>query len=241
MTEIKSLFEEAKNITSYSLADMKLIAGEITGISFFPGGKGTFDESELISDKDYMMLGQDWGTYPEFIIDVEKGQENIRTNATWVNLLKLLKNEALNIDPNNCFFTNAILGVREKGKSTGMCSAFKSGADEFLKDCQDFFFKQVIMQRPKVIFVLGIYPALFLAPLNEELKRWKNIPNFRTIDEANNQILYDVEIVPNLFVNFVLLLHPSFRNVNLKRRKYKDLIIKDPEIEMIKDAIKSKK
>ena len=59
MTEIEYLFDELKQYQKYPT--MEMVTGEIKGHSFFPAGKGTFDNSETISNKKIMILGQDWG------------------------------------------------------------------------------------------------------------------------------------------------------------------------------------
>ncbi len=247
MTEIEDLINEIKRNRNY-FTTMEIVTGEIKGFSFFPGGKGTYydseespDKSEKISDKEYMILGHDWGTLSYYNKDMNKPEsKKDPTDPTCRNLKNLL--EQVNIKPENCFFTNAILGVRKDIKITAKPPAFEKENEEFLRYCRDFFKKQVSIQRPKVIFVLGRYPAKFLAPilapLNDKTKVWGKFPNFKTIDEQGAQVIKNVEILPNLFVNFVLLVHPSWSHVTSKGRTYKTYQGPKAEIEMIKEAMK---
>jgi len=149
MTEIESLFCEINKYDKYPLEwKMKKVCGEIKGFSFFPGGKGIFynseegsDKSETISDKEYMILGNDWGTlkyYDSAMNEPEPKKDP--TDPTSRNLLKLLKQ--VEIKPENCFFTNAILGVRTDREIT----AKPQGNEEFLYLCKEFFKKQVSVQ-----------------------------------------------------------------------------------------------
>jgi len=248
MTDTEKLFCEINKLKEYPPEwKMKKVCGEIKGFSFFPGGKGTFfnsyessDKSEKISDKDYMILGNDWSTLKNYIIDIDPNRlepdKNIHTDKTGINIMELLKQA--DIKPEKCFFTNAILGVRTKAGSTDKPPAFEKGNEEFLSYCREFFKFQLSIQRPKAIFVLGKYPAKFLAPLNKKLNVWKNFPNFKTIDDKGKQIIKNVQILPDLSVNFVLLMHPSCRKYNLDKREYKGKTGNNAQIKMIKEVMK---
>ena len=142
-----------------------MVGGEITGVAFFPGGKGTFNNENIISDKKIMILGQDFDCKDNFEVSKNNGKEDIRKNPTWRNLLILLGEAG--ISNNDCFFTNAILGVRKGNKGTGKSPAFKS--PEFIAGCQQFFLHQIEVQKPEAIFVLGKFTAKFLANMSERL------------------------------------------------------------------------
>ena len=131
---------------------------------FFPGGKGTFGNGNIISDKDIMILGQDFDCEKNLKISKENGKEDIVKNPTWRNLIKVLNELEISVD--NCFFTNAIMGVREGDKGTGKSPAFKHS--EFICACQKFFLYQLDIQKPKAIFVLGKFTAEFLASTSRD-------------------------------------------------------------------------
>ncbi len=234
MTEIELLFNK---IDKYPYPETMLkVCGEIKGRAFFPGGKGTFDNSNNISDKRIMILGQDFDCEKNFNISLVNGEEDIKKNPTWRNLLEFL-NKELKISSKDCFFTNAILGIRKGDKSTGKSPAFKNKV--FIKNCQEFFMYQLEIQKPMAIFVLGKYVAEFLSAISAELKSWSKIKNFKTIDKQNNQIKKNVVFNKDVRTNLVLLLHPSFRKVNLRYRSYLDFYRQQAEVEMAKAILKS--
>ena len=121
MTEIEKLYQEAEML-EYPDSMIK-VRGEIPRRAFFPGGKGTFDNSDQISDKSIMILGQDFDSERGFKKSLHQGEEDIQKNSTWRNLLIYL-NEA-GINPCICFFTNAIMGIRKGESSIGKSPAFK--------------------------------------------------------------------------------------------------------------------
>ncbi|HEY6082996.1 MAG TPA: hypothetical protein VIU45_06025 [Chitinophagaceae bacterium] len=57
MNEIESLFSIVDKY-NYPRDTMVKIPSRISGVAFFPGGKGTIDNSNSISDKEIMVLGQ---------------------------------------------------------------------------------------------------------------------------------------------------------------------------------------
>jgi len=209
---------------------MQRIAGKIKGTAFFPGGRGTTDGSETISNKPIMVLGQDFDTVEKFNKDVEADEEDMEKNATWNNLRKLLKECDFKL--NDCFFTNVILGARNNSKATGKSPAFKD--KEFISYCRKFFLKQLETQKPKLILVLGKEVAMFLGQYGGKLEVWKKIINFQSVDEAGNQIIRDATFPNGITTNLVLLVHPSYRPVNVKRRRFNGLDGIDAEVEMIK-------
>ena len=232
MTEIETLIQ---SLQKFPYPDsMKMVKGEILGRAFFPGGKGTFDLSDTISDKQIMILGQDFDCETGYAKSKNQGKENIKTNPTWRNILKFL--DVIKIPHNNCFFTNAIMGVRIGNVATRQSPAFKH--PDFIKDCQAFFLKQLELQKPKAIFVLGKYPAQFLAEIAEELHCWRSIKTFASIDKEEDQVQIKVTFKNEITSNLVVLVHPSLRHLNIKNRKYKDFPAgHSSEVEMAKAVI----
>lgn len=231
MTELEVLFENINDNVAIFPKSMKPIAGEIKGIGFFPGGKGTFNNDDTIWDKEVMVLGQDFDTYENYNIAKENGQEDIEKNPTWRNILEYLK--SVDVSPSNCFFTNAILGCRTEGSSTGKSPAFKE--TEFLRYCRSFLLRQLDMQQPKIIFVLGKHVAEFLSATSEDLACWKKIKNFASVDAAGKQII-KARFNNNVESTVVLLTHPSFRPSNVHRRSYLNYVGKEAEEHMGKHA-----
>jgi hypothetical protein len=214
MTEIELLYQEVDKL-EYPDSMLK-VRGEIPRRAFFPGGKGTFDNSDQIFDKSIMILGQDFDSDKGFKKSLHQGEEDIQKNTTWRNLLFYL-NEA-GINPCNCFFTNSIMGIRKGESSTGKSPAFKDKS--FIKSCQELFLLQLSLQKPKAILVLGLRVAEFLSATSTHLNVWSKIKNFTSIDNLNQQKIDNVTFKNNVTTSLVLLNHPSCRPWDLDRRTY---------------------
>lgn len=234
MNEISKLLKLQSEI-KYP-ADITPLRGKIGRVSFFPGGKGTYDNSDAISDKDIMILGQDWGNISFYS---ENSHDTIiypEKDATWRYLLAFLGHVKLNIDPFKCFFTNAIMGARSNEvKITGRSPAFKY--PEFIDACRNFFLMQIQVQQPKVILVLGINTARFLSDTAPGLRCWNDLTGFKQIQDDTIQVRMNVAFNNNIVSNLALLMHPSFRNVNLRHRIYQGLQGNDAEVQMVRDAL----
>ena len=235
MTDFEKLKNELNKINSYP-AEMQKIFAEIKGRAFFPGGRGTFQNDETAANKSIMLLGQDFDTKTKYESAKENGEEDLEKNKTWNNLQKLLF--AANIKLDDCFFTNAIMGVRCLTEvATGKSPAFKSKS--FVKDCQDFFLYQLELQKPKVIIALGLNVAKFLSDTSTDLIDWRNIPNFESVDNENQQIKLNVKFNNDIVSNVALLMHPSARKYNLVTRKYRDKFGIEAQAQIIQDACKT--
>ena len=227
MNEVGLLFNEIDKFP-YP-ATMKMVKGEIPNRAFFPGGKGTFNNDDNISGKEIMIIGQDFDSEKNHKISIKNGEENIVKNPTWRNLGLILKE--LNISPNNCFFTNVILGIRKGNKAIGKSPAFKDPV--FIKNCQDFFLIQLKIQKPKAIIVLGKFTAQVLAGTADDLKGWSKINSFSILDEQNIQIKKDVIFQNGIKSNLVILTPPSYRQAYVFRRQYDGFEGHSAEIKMI--------
>ncbi|PYS46692.1 MAG: hypothetical protein DMG13_29440 [Acidobacteria bacterium] len=114
------------------------VSERIRGTAFFPGGHGLWMPDPMIGPPDMpigkvMVVGQDFHSLRNYKESLSLGC-SIR-NATWRNLLPLLK--AAGIRPNDCFFTNAYMGVRSDERSTGRFPGSRD--DAFTKRCHRFF------------------------------------------------------------------------------------------------------
>ncbi|MFZ4799973.1 MAG: uracil-DNA glycosylase family protein [Bacteroidia bacterium] len=231
MKNLNELFEQIDRI-NYPMT-MKKINGEIQGLAFFPGGKGTFNNDDNISNKSVMVLGQDFDCEKNYIKTLKNGKEDIVKNPTWRNLLNLLKE--VEILPENCFFTNSIMGIRKGEISTGKSPAFKD--EKFIEECQKILLNQIELQKPKVIFILGKHVAEFIAPISKNLNDWSKLKNYKTIDDGNLQIKKSVVFSNGIKSNLVILTHPSFRPQNIHRRTFENSTGNMAEILMIKSII----
>ena len=171
-----------------------------------------FKEKNKFPHNGIMVLGQDWGNEKGLEKAIKEKEGDEIKNPTWRNLFAFL--DELDIKRNECFYTNAIMGVRKGDKKPiGKSPAFKD--KKFIKECQDFFLYQIELQKPKSIFVLGLRVAEFLSETSDKLEDWKNIKNFKSIDKLQDgsigSIKKNIKFKNGIVSNLVLLLHPSFR------------------------------
>lgn len=203
--------------------------------AFFPGGTGIMEDTNCVSNKRIMVLGQDFGSEAGFERSKkEDSDKDILKNPTWRNILHLL--DEVNINPKDCFFTNIILGIRKSCKATGKSPAFRD--KDFIEDCRKYFLFQLDIQKPKAIFVLGKYVAQFLSTTSDKLIDWKHIDNYSKFDSSGQLVMRDVTFYNNHRCNLVVLTHPSLRPVNIRKRKYKGQIGHEAEIQMIADVLR---
>ncbi|WP_162267411.1 uracil-DNA glycosylase family protein [Leptospira alstonii] len=204
-------------------------------VAFFPGGKGC---TELHNDSpesfQVMVLGQDFGTLDEFN-QMNKYKE--RKSPTWLNFEKLANQVGLSLE--TCFFTNAIMGLRNGGKSTGPSPAIKT--DSFYEENLKFLGTQIEFLKPKVIIVLGTIPAQILSELSNDLSDWKNF-RFRNVDNLGKALNFNVKF-DGLSVEStcVAIVHPSFRHIHAKKRSNihsgRKLLGDEAEIQLLRDAL----
>ena len=142
------------------------ISERIDGTAFFPGGWGLWNTQPhellpLVPIGGSMVLGHNFDSEAGFQRSLRHGSENLKS-ATWGNLLAFL--EQVGISPEQCFFTNAYVGLRAGKHAMG---AFSGARDpEFVCWCRNFLLKQLQLIQPRLIFTLGVYVPGFLAPLS---------------------------------------------------------------------------
>jgi hypothetical protein len=183
----------------------------IMGKAFFPGGDGLLDEQKTFPDRGIMILGQDFDNECNFIKSLKKGHEE--NSKTWYYLEKILGVETMR----NCFFTNAIMGLREGDtRNTGRSKAFNKKNKIFLDKCRQFFIEQVRYQKPKLIIGLGAHIPKFLSETSNNLKHLSEITSLLKL--GNN-------IEKNIFNNIdgyetkvIFVTHPSMYHLNVDKR-----------------------
>jgi len=96
-----------------------------------------------------------------------------RPMLTWRNLYRLL--EKAEVDPVECFFTNAYVGLKAGDNPTGR---FPGATDPtFRAWCRGFLEEQIAVMRPRVVASLGTDARQFLATMAPELAAWAPRPN----------------------------------------------------------------
>ena len=155
---------------------------------------------------------------------------------TWRYLLELL--HCAGIQPKDCFFTNAYMGLIVGDSNTGKFP----GADDlgFVQRCQSFLAEQITVQKPRVILALGIHVPKFIAPLSPHLAAWKRCKTFKQLDASGFPLINSVHFNGSSEqpVAVVALTHPCLRKVNVRLRRYRGLTGEDAELAMLREAFK---
>ena len=181
-----------------------------------------------------MVLGNNFQcseNYPSLLL---AGEEDRQKDATWRNLLKLLKEAR--IDPSTCFFTNAYMGLVEGSDPTRTVPGMSDPA--FLQRCRSFLLHQLAVIQPRVILALGTKVPSFIAPLSPQTAHWSQAKTWAQID-ARDGAFVPRAIFPGMPhpVSIVCLLHPSFRGPNLHRRAFRTHRGGDAEMALIREAM----
>lgn len=216
------------------------IPRRIPGTAFFPGGSGLWNTQPnelpppLPIGRRVIVVGHNFDSELSFERSCSHPGENLK-GATWRNLLEFLKQ--VGIPPEQCFFTNAYVGLRAGDRTTGR---FPGERDhDFVCWCRNFLLEQLRFMQPRLILSLGVYVPRFLAPLSPELcKKWSHVKGFKTLDKQGAALVY-----PSTFEGVrrqaavVALTHPSLRLSNVKHRRYGNLEGNAAELELVGDAL----
>ena len=213
---LSQLFEASKHL-NYAHSNGMLPVEEMRGPGFFPGCTGTIDSRQDITGLRVMVLGQDFDTEANHK-RIDKSQGEIENNTTFRNLRKLLTQ--LDINVKDCFFTNAYMGLRpdnnKEGKTinTGTSPAAKKGAENFAKDCKEFFMKQLEVVQSEVVLVLGKESAKFISKVfPDECSNWADIRTLKSFYEIEDNICNNIQFEGRT-TKFLFVIHPSLNNTN---------------------------
>lgn len=192
----------------------------ITGLAFFPGGSGLWTEKRTAAlwtcpSGLCIVLGQDFGLLSDFNLSFDAGEE-ARTVATWGNLCKMI--DAAGIDPKGCFFTNAIMGLREAGRNTGPSPALKHPA--FRSACTSFLEAQIEQVRPRAIVTLGWEPLGLLADLSQEARVASKCGSFAELDRRDLSLQRASMGKKGLTFMLGALMHPTAYAHQVKSRRF---------------------
>ncbi len=174
-----------------------------------------------------MFIGQDWGCETNLRALMKNPNADIQSGTGKI-LHDLLKEAE--IPPEACFFTNALFGVRTGITNTGRSKGWKDNA--FVSRCSDALKKQINTIRPKAIVCLGRDAPDLLAGLVTECDPWTKAETFKDIDR-NDGALVNVSSIHGIIISAILL-HPSFRRPNLKRRGFKGASGHQAELALLK-------
>ena len=188
--ELASLRARVKEL-DYAGAGMYNATATIPGMGFFPAAWGGADPTSAIQGRPIMVLGQDQDNMNGLAQSVRKGHETY--SPSWRNLLVLLENAG--IAPEECFFTNFIMGVRwVSDRNTGPSPALAHPT--FMRACAALFLEQLHIQQPRVIITLGMIPFQLLSLVSTDLRyRAVGIKEFEAVDarglHINANVVFD--------------------------------------------------
>ncbi|HZC05290.1 MAG TPA: uracil-DNA glycosylase family protein [Ktedonobacterales bacterium] len=218
----------------------------ITGLAFFPGGAGLWGAAigrplPPMPVGKVMIIGHNFDSKDNYQKSLAKGTENVN-GPTWRTLLALLS--ACDIAPEDCFFTNAYMGLKADtdkatGKNTSTGTFPGAGNHAFSYHCHAFLLKQIRAQQPRVVLTLGEKVLPMLAPLAPELTAaWRGASHLSDVDKSAGALVYPVHFpgVPHPSA-VVALTHLANRGPNVKRRRYRELEGPDAERALIHEAL----
>lgn len=204
----------------------------ISGCGFFPVVSGSFHSeclSKTIKPRKLMFIGQDWGCEDNLSALVRNKDADIKSGTGKI-LLDLLNETEIPLE--ECFFTNALFGVREGTTNTDTSPGWKD--PKFVSDCAEALKAQIAAVRPRGIVCLGLEAPVLLAGLVSECAPWKKAESFKEID-SNGHTVVSVTSLPGIDVAAILL-HPSFRQPNLRHRSYRGLVKQEAELKILADV-----
>ncbi len=151
---------------------------EWVGRGFFPGGDGLwrpFDQIHQpshgnVSVSGVMFLGNDFGTVSGF-------QKGPRSVPTWRHLKRRIEESGIPVEL--AFFTNAIMGLREKG--TALKNINYQRDEPFLEFCLEFLEVQLDYLNPRLVVTLGKPAAMVFARLESVRPRTYEVFSSRLV------------------------------------------------------------
>lgn len=237
MHPAKLLWAEHAPATGYP-PGVLAVPEPILGTAFFPGGYGLWNptgnqELPPFPVGGIMVLGHDFHSKGGYLASFARGAES-STQPTWRNLIRLLFE--VRLEPSNCFFTNAFMGLRAGDATTGRFPG--ASAPEFVAHCRRFLARQLQVQQPSLVLTLGIHVPRILSPLSPQLVSWASGRGLKHLDAAG-PLCEGVTFpdVPGLRTVALALTHPSLRAASVRHRQYRGQTGAPAEILMLNDAL----
>jgi len=230
---VEELFKQCSDLVKdYPGGTCKL--GEdypVAGHGFFPVASGSFSIKRVdleISPRKLMFVGQDWGCTGG-LLALQNDINADMISTTCRNLSTLLDHAGIPLD--QCFFTNALFGVRSGNKSTGKSLGWE--CPKFIEQCKLALQAQVNAIEPRGVICLGRDAPDLLARMIEQCEPWKHASSFKQIDDAKKAV---INLAPTSGpIVAAILLHPSFRKPNAKHRNYMGANGHDAEVAILKE------
>lgn len=226
MKKIDLLRQELSSI-QFLKGNMEMPKDRISGTSFFPCGSGVYNKTK--NKKSILVLDQDQDNETGFRKSLKNESECY--TVTWRNMSELFKEANVNLE--DCFFTNCLMGIRinakrNVGKSPGLMD------QEFLMQNVNYLKRQIQIIKPDSIIVLGLIPLKFLSLLsNELLLKTTFLDSFKEIDSKECGFMREINFEEIGKVNVAVLVHPSYRKRNCQIREYNGLKGNKAEVEIL--------
>lgn len=240
---VDQLFAEIGEFVEPYAARTEPVWVRLPGTAFFPGGSGLWRprrESRLppMPEGGVMVLGQDYYTRIGYLGFLDAGDE-VNT-PTWRTIRGLFSRVGLSED--RCFFTNAWMGLRSDGKATGPYAGVRDRS--FTERCASFLNRQIAVQKPQLILVLGNQALRMIRRLAPSLEhRWGRGATITSVD-ADNAGLVQRVLFPDagpVTASVAVLVHPCMRNSNVHRRRFslrgKCFVGDEAEVVLLEEAL----
>lgn len=204
----------------------------VAGRGFFATASGSFHDSRIdhpIGRRDVMFVGQDWGdisSTKSLYADVDADMKS----KTALELVSLLTTAAMPF--RECFFTNALFGLRQTGSDMNGSPGWRSS--KFVERCADALWLQIQVVTPRAIICLGRNAPDLLVQLFPLCRRWQGV-GFAKID-VNCGGLIRLDMPIGSVRRLAILTHPSLRRSNVGRRRYGGKSGNAAEIQLLRDV-----
>ena len=147
---VEYLFDRLEDMDiDYPEDEVIRVPERISGTAFFPGGYGLWrgeGPGGPFPRGGVMVLGQDFHSECDYRKSFSAGHE--LDTPTWKHLQPLLTRASIGVE--ECFFTNAYMGLRTDCRSTGPSPGAKN--TRFRQQCESFFLEeQIPTQQPGLI------------------------------------------------------------------------------------------
>ena len=176
-------------------------------------------------------MGQDFGTLEYYErVRLGTGGESL-SGPTWKPLLALL--DAVGVDRTECFFTNALLGLRATPPMTGPSPGWTDR--DLVEASLQMLAHQIESLEPKVVLTLGLPAARALGRLAPDtLARWQSAVRWADVDVAGPAHLDVKELTHGGGAPSIgALVHPSYRGRNVRLRSFNEKHGEDAERDIL--------
>ena len=195
----------------------------------------TMTAGRILPRSGVLILGHNFHDKANYCKTVQRGGE-IDRNATWRALLPFLR--SCGIDPEACFYTNALMGLMDKAGATGAHRGHRVLA--FRESCGQLLRATIDLQRPRLVLTLGRPATRFLGEVVDGLEAWARMSSFPRFDSGELwRAGLDLPRVGHGRIAAVALVHPCLRGSNLRHRTYKGRKEGAAELAMTRDAMRA--